>query len=809
MMLDSQTVAQLSLLFPHKFKGRRDAYAVRRDQANFKGNHPYIPARTPGGSDIPLTPEVLARHIQHETTIGIYLFEAGGNTVHVGVFDLDDHDGSTSWEEMLAKSKALIRVLEQCGLQAGRFRSRGGHGIHVWVLFDAPVPAGTLRKLMQSILADVGLREGSDGGLAAGVCEIYPKQEMVAARGYGNLVALPLSGESAPIDSQGEILTCEQWLEFFQTVPVNSAGLIPPQPGTEKRPVGRPPSSATLDAHPLDACAFVQHSRDNAATLSEPLWFALAANCGVVDGGKALFHEISSRDSGRYDVGEAEAKISRAEEAKSPHCCATIGKEGFPCPHMKPSGECDIHGGRAPAVFALEPKARIKFIQRQEKVSQALKQELISKVVIDDLCRNGGFYRTRGDGRLLFFKKDEKRLYDLNAADFKALCNDVYGVNGSTPLWRYCIEDVVTHCARRGAVTETFLFARWAGGKLYIDKGNQEVFRLDGRVTEIVSNGTDGILFEDSGVEPIAISEQIEGSPLRALLVDGLNTKEVAFKDLLVAYIYGLFFESLQPTKPLLLMNGVKGSGKTSALRAKKKALFGEHADVSRGFTKSEGDAIAAITHNHFLIADNVDGMVPWLGDLIASISTGTEISLRTLYKTNDLSTYKPRCFVGITSRDPVSFKRDDLTDRLFMIDLERRKEFIAESELHRRIQVQRGDIWCELLSNLNKIIARINDNGLPTTSNHRLADWARLVTVIGEVLELPQVQEGLDLLAQTRSEFALEGNAIYDGIQAWVSNGYWKDGYGEARRVSTGQLHEEISALYSAGNGYGRLAGI
>ena len=255
-------------------------------------------------------------------------------------------------------------------------------------------------------------------------------------------------------------------------------------------------------------------------------------------------------------------------------------------------------------------------------------------------------------------------------------------------------------------------------------------------------------------------------------------------------------------------MNGVKGGGKTSSLRAIKKALFGELSDVSTGFTKSEGDAIAAITHNHFLIADNVDGMVPWLGNLMASISTGTDISMRKLYKTNELSTYRPRCFVAITSRDPLSFKRDDLADRLFMIDLERRKEFIPESELHQRICVNRSAIWAEVLPNLNKIITRINEGGLPTSSSHRLADWARLVSVIGEALELPRVQEGLDLLAKSRREFVLEGNAIYEGISAWVAHGKWKNDDGSSRRVSTGELHAEIKLLYMNGQGYDSAEG-
>ena len=82
--------------------------------------------------------------------------------------------------------------------------------------------------------------------------------------------------------------------------------------------------------------------------------------------------------------------------------------------------------------------------------------------------------------------------------------------------------------------------------------------------------------------------------------------------------------------------------------------------------------------------------------------------------KSARLSKYTPRCFPAITSRDPLSFKRDDLADRLFMIILLRREEFIPESDLNRRIITDRNAMWRELLTNLNKIIHLINDGGLP-----------------------------------------------------------------------------------------------
>lgn len=797
----NRCLADLLLL---KFQGRQDAYAIRMSKSDSKGNYPYCPARSPDGRNLPLETSVIERHISAEDRIGIYLFRAGSDSVKLGAFDLDDHGGTSSWKDMVAKSSAIVMELERVGLKSNRFRSSGGNGIHVWIHFDAPVKATSLQGLMNEVLAAVGLRKGADGGLAAGVCEIFPKQTKVDKNGYGNLIALPLSGESAPLDTAGEIVSPEHWVDYLQGLHVNRASSVPLLAEDEKKPVGRPPKRTTFDAHPLESCAFVQHARENASSLSEPLWFGLAANCAVVDGGEDLFHDISKADLARYKASEASLKYSRAKKAEAPHKCETLAREGFICLNMDVSGKCKIHGGRAAAVFAQDPKARIKYTKKQKSILSEAKQEAVSSIVLTDLSKKGSFYRTRGTGRMLFFMEGEKHLYDIESIDFKALCNKTYALNGSTGYWKHCTEELIAHCAREGDVTDTYLFSRWQNGKLYIHGGDQDVFRLDGHEIDTVSNGTDGILFEDSEMEPVSLADSVEGSPIREHLVDGLNMEKHAYKDLYTAYIYSLFFENLLPTKPILLMHGVKGSGKTSALRALKRALFGREADVSTGFTKSEGDAISAITHNYLLIADNVDGMVKWLGNLLASIATGTQILMRTLYRTNEVSKYTPRCFPAITSRDPLSLKRDDIADRLFMIKLDRRKEFIPESVLNRNIIAERSPIWRELLTNLNKIISLINDGGLPESSSHRLADWARLVTTIGKALDLVNIEAGLDLLASDRKEFVLEDNAIYEGIQAWIDNGKWRDKDGKVREVSTGQLHSEIQNLYYNGHGYG-----
>ena len=101
----------------------------------------------------------------------------------------------------------------------------------------------------------------------------------------------------------------------------------------------------------LDRCAFVQHCGEHAATLSEPLWTALAWTLAPSgDAGDAAFHAIS-RAHPTYNAADAAEKLRYAREhGYQPPSCRTIGERGFPCPRMDAaSGACSLAPVRSPA----------------------------------------------------------------------------------------------------------------------------------------------------------------------------------------------------------------------------------------------------------------------------------------------------------------------------------------------------------------------------------------------------------------------------------------------------------------------------
>ena len=60
----------------------------------------------------------------------------------------------------------------------------------------------------------------------------------------------------------------------------------------------------------LDKCAFCRYCRDNAESLSEPMWYAMVSNMSLAKDGAALVHEIS----------KPYPKYSRTETDENPSC---------------------------------------------------------------------------------------------------------------------------------------------------------------------------------------------------------------------------------------------------------------------------------------------------------------------------------------------------------------------------------------------------------------------------------------------------------------------------------------------------------
>ncbi len=104
---------------------------------------------------------------------------------------------------------------------------------------------------------------------------------------------------------------------------------------------GRGPLPASAEVPFLSDCRFVLHAWENSATLSEPLWSALAWTLAQLPrDGERLFHELS-RHHGEYDASEANSVFRRGRERGYLASCSKVRDLGFECPSLSAgSGLC-------------------------------------------------------------------------------------------------------------------------------------------------------------------------------------------------------------------------------------------------------------------------------------------------------------------------------------------------------------------------------------------------------------------------------------------------------------------------------------
>lgn len=150
----------------------------------------------------PLTVENLARHLNGGPARGVCPIKAGESVTLVALLDFDSHNGETSWEQMSCIAAGVFDILTLAyGCEPLAFRSSGGRGIHLYLMWDEPQDAHSVRQWLGQVLGICGLRNGV-GGVAAGAVEVFPKQDSVPADGFGNQFILPLAGK-------GELLEFE------------------------------------------------------------------------------------------------------------------------------------------------------------------------------------------------------------------------------------------------------------------------------------------------------------------------------------------------------------------------------------------------------------------------------------------------------------------------------------------------------------------------------------------------------------------------------------------------------------------------
>lgn len=121
--------------------------------------------------------------------VGLYAIMQDNNCAFLCT-DFDDKNCKYGYKEDVL---AYVGVCREWLIPYAIERSRSGNGAHVWIFFEAPLPASKARRLGNAILTEAMTRNGQMSFNSYD--RFFPNQDYLPEGGFGNLVALPLQGQ--------------------------------------------------------------------------------------------------------------------------------------------------------------------------------------------------------------------------------------------------------------------------------------------------------------------------------------------------------------------------------------------------------------------------------------------------------------------------------------------------------------------------------------------------------------------------------------------------------------------------------------
>nr|WP_314693094.1 DEAD/DEAH box helicase family protein [uncultured Prevotella sp.] len=199
-------------LFQSLFKGREDVFA-RRWFSKTTGKSGYQPVCInewkqglcdkkkyrcvicPNRNFAPLTTQDMYRHLEGKDeyccdVVGLYAIMQDNNCAFLCA-DFDDKNCKYGYKEDVL---AYVGVCREWLIPYAIERSRSGNGAHVWIFFEAPLPASKARRLGNAILTEAMTHNGQMSFNSYD--RFFPNQDYLPEGGFGYLVALPLQGQA-------------------------------------------------------------------------------------------------------------------------------------------------------------------------------------------------------------------------------------------------------------------------------------------------------------------------------------------------------------------------------------------------------------------------------------------------------------------------------------------------------------------------------------------------------------------------------------------------------------------------------------
>lgn len=410
------------------------------------------------------------------------------------------------------------------------------------------------------------------------------------------------------------------------------------------------------------------------------------------------------------------------------------------------------------------------------------------------------------DKKSWLFNGLDSRVYEIDIKNraFTSYLALKYGLLKTEAITQHIVAALDAFTQAKGEQREVrrFTFFDRETQTLYVSRYNGTCYRLDGNSVDIVPNGSGALFVDDDGGVPVQADIAPHGILLDRLVNDlqyvhatESGTPPEVQKRLLTLWLFAVGMPDLFPTKPLLLITGEKGSGKSTAIQRVQIVVHGKDSTQSVS-QKGEEDFGVTLLRTPIALLDNVDKVVDWLPDALCAYATGGGWMRRKKYTDADIIEVRPQAFIALATKNPATFRRDDVADRTLVIRLERRSAdggFLALDTIRQELFRDRDKLFGEWLYYLNAIIAEIRKGTAPVRSSHRMADFAATSAVIGRAIGLDEaaVDSALTAAQDERDSMSLEGDILLDVLDKWLETTT-----NQNREITAAVLHHELSTI-------------
>jgi hypothetical protein len=386
----------------------------------------------------------------------------------------------------------------------------------------------------------------------------------------------------------------------------------------------------------------------------------------------------------------------------------------------------------------------------------------------------------------------------------------MYGLALASPMGRAVYNHLQSHALNHSLQIDLRRFAVYDKKTLtaYLSTYDGQMWKIDGGdAPQRVTNGEDDVFFfDDDG----GVCVEADIGP-HGILLDKLTDLSYApgtggitaeqQRMAMTVWLFALAFPDHMPTKPLLLVEGLPGSGKSCSLQLIQLALMG----MSKLMLLSKGkedDLPVMLLRSPITVFDNTDTYIDWVPDVICGYLTQAGWSKRKLYSDSDEIEIKPHAFIAVASKNPASFRREDVVDREILIRLDRRESFKPLEVLQQEILEQRPQLMGEYIHYINQIVhhLRVYHDEAGQLETTRMADFAAFTRAVGAVLHwsTKDIDDLLLALANERTAFITEEDPLLDVLHEWVK--YVQRGTPNiGRPITIRRLHTELEAQAQA----------